>query len=168
MTSILLVRPSALGDVCRTVPVLASLRRAYPDARIDWLVRDSFIDAVRAHPALDSAIPLERIAYSKQLKRLTLNKFRRWLRDLAAPQYDMAFDCQGLFRSGFLAWASGAPRRVGLSNARELGWLWLNEALLRGLGAPRGRPHAPGHPAIRDRTHPRHAALHRPRAPCIC
>ena len=132
MTSILLVRPSALGDVCRTVPVLVSLRRAYPDARIDWLVRDSFIDAVRAHPALTSAIPLERVAYSQQLKRLTLNKFRRWLRDLAAPQYDMAFDCQGLFRSGFLAWASGAPRRVGLSNARELGWLWLNERYYAG------------------------------------
>lgn len=127
MTSILLVRPSALGDVCRTVPVLVSLRRAYPDARIDWLVRKEFIDAIRAHPALTSAIPLERSAFSQQLKRLTVNKFRRWLQHLAAPGYDMVFDSQGLFRSGFLAWASGAERRVGLSNARELGWIWLNE-----------------------------------------
>ena len=34
---ILIIRPSALGDVCRTVPVLASLRRAFPDARIEWV-----------------------------------------------------------------------------------------------------------------------------------
>jgi heptosyltransferase-1/heptosyltransferase-2 len=127
MTSILLVRPSALGDVCRTVPVLVSLRRAYPDARIDWLVRDSLMDAVKAHPDLTSAVPLQRVAFSEQLKRLTVNKFRRWLKNLAEPGYDMVFDCQGLFRSGFFAWASGAPRRVGLSNARELGWIWLNE-----------------------------------------
>ncbi|VAX41988.1 hypothetical protein MNBD_PLANCTO03-58, partial [hydrothermal vent metagenome] len=29
---ILLIRPSALGDVCRTVPLLVSLKYAYPEA----------------------------------------------------------------------------------------------------------------------------------------
>ena len=41
--NILLVRPSALGDVCRSVPVLASLGRAFPSARIDWLVQPEFM-----------------------------------------------------------------------------------------------------------------------------
>src|SRR5690606_13157489 len=31
------------------------------------------------------------------------------------------------FRSGFFAWATRAPRRVGFANARELGWLGLTE-----------------------------------------
>ena len=51
--SILIVRPSALGDVCRTVPVLASLRAKWPDARTGWLVQDNFAEAVSAHPCLD-------------------------------------------------------------------------------------------------------------------
>ena len=42
-----LIKPSALGDVCRTTPVLASLRDAFPLARIDWLVHEAFTDAIR-------------------------------------------------------------------------------------------------------------------------
>ncbi len=127
MTSILLIRPSALGDVCRTVPVLVSLRQAYPDAKIDWLIRDTFADAVRSHPALNGIVEMKRRQFSDQLKRLQFRDFRRWMADLSSRRYDIALDCQGLFRSGFFAWASGAPRRIGLSNAREFGWIWLNE-----------------------------------------
>ena len=35
---ILLIKPSALGDVVHTLPVLAKLRARYPEARIDWLI----------------------------------------------------------------------------------------------------------------------------------
>ena len=35
---ILLIKPSALGDVIHAVPVLVKLRRRYPDARINWLL----------------------------------------------------------------------------------------------------------------------------------
>ena len=53
---ILIVRPSALGDVCRTVGVLVSLRQAFPAARIDWAVQEEFAPAIRAHPALDEVV----------------------------------------------------------------------------------------------------------------
>src|SRR5437763_17141743 len=53
---ILIIRPSALGDVCRSVPVLASLRRAYPEAEIDWLVQDTFAPAIEHHAALTGVI----------------------------------------------------------------------------------------------------------------
>jgi len=35
---ILLIKPSALGDVVHTIPVLVKLRARYPRARIDWLI----------------------------------------------------------------------------------------------------------------------------------
>ena len=57
---ILIVRPSALGDVCRTVPVLVSLRRAFGRAQIDWLVQAQFADAITAHPALDRIVTFPR------------------------------------------------------------------------------------------------------------
>jgi heptosyltransferase-1 len=125
--SILLIRPSALGDVCRTVPVLASLRAAYPGARIDWLVQDTFADAVAAHPALTSVIPFERANLGRELASGKPGSTIELVRRLRATRYDLVIDAQGLFRSGLLALATGAPRRVGYSNAQELGWLGYTE-----------------------------------------
>lgn len=124
---ILLIRPSALGDVCRTVPVLASLKRAWPDAEIDWLVQDDFVDAIRAHPALRRAVPFPRRGLGQDLKRGRLREPLEWLRNLRRERYDLVLDAQGLFRSGFLARATGARRRVGHRAARELAWLFYTD-----------------------------------------
>jgi lipopolysaccharide heptosyltransferase I len=124
---ILIIRPSALGDVCRSAPVLASLRRAYPRAEIDWLVQDTFAPAVEHHAALSGVVKFPRAGLGRDLKRGRIGAVVRWLRGLRGRRYDLALDCQGLARSGFFAWASGAARRVGYANARELGWVWLNE-----------------------------------------
>lgn len=116
---ILIVRPSALGDVCRTVPALVSLRRAYPNARIDWVVRDQFREAIEAHPDLDEVIPFPRARFARWWKPTVLNDLRRWLHDLRTRQYDLVFDLQGLGRSGLIAWATRSPRRIGFRTARE-------------------------------------------------
>jgi ADP-heptose:LPS heptosyltransferase len=41
------------------------------------------------------------------------------VRDLRRRKYDLVFDLQGLFRSGFLSRVSGAPLRYGEAGARE-------------------------------------------------
>ena len=119
---VLVVRPSALGDVARTVPCLVTLRAAMPDARIDWLVQDSFIDVVRHHPMLDHAVAFPR----KDFQGLRGLRAFHWTRILKQNRYDIALDLQGLFRSAWLTWRSGARKRVGFANARELGWLFYN------------------------------------------
>jgi heptosyltransferase I len=124
--SILLIRPSALGDVCRTAPVLASLRRAYPEARIDWLVQDSFVAAIEHHPGLSGVVAFPRRALGEAVRRGRIGALRGFLRTLRQPRYEMVLDCQGLFRSGFFAWWTGARQRIGYANAREGGWLGLN------------------------------------------
>jgi heptosyltransferase-1 len=124
---ILLIRPSALGDVCRSVPAIVSLRRAYPGAHIDWLVQDSFADAVRFHPGLTGIVPFSRTSMGRALLGGRPGQLIALVRLLRTARYDMVYDLQGLFRSGFFARATGAPRRVGYADARELGWLGLNE-----------------------------------------
>jgi lipopolysaccharide heptosyltransferase I len=124
---ILIVRPSALGDVCRTVPVLVSLRHAFPAARIDWLVRDGFADAIAAHPALDGVVPFPRSRFSGWWRSVTVaREALGWLRDLGRRRYDLVIDCQGLGRSGLFTRATRAARRVGFRGARELAWLGYN------------------------------------------
>jgi ADP-heptose:LPS heptosyltransferase len=124
----LIIRPSALGDVCRSVPVLVTLRAAFPKARIDWLVQDSFAEAVASHPMLSGVVKFPRGAVG--LGKLVGSEGRAalvgFLGSLRSPRYDMVVDAQGLGRSGFFAWWTGASRRVGYANAREVGWLGLN------------------------------------------
>jgi len=120
---ILIIRPSALGDVCRSVPLLATLRRAHPGAAIDWLVRDDFQDAVTAHPDLTRVVPFPRREFGRALKRLNPRPALGWLASLRRARYDLVIDAQGLARSGIFAWATRAPTRVGDAHARELAWL---------------------------------------------
>lgn len=126
---ILIIRPSALGDVCRSVPVLVSLRRAYPAATIDWLVQDTFVDAVRHHPDLDSVVPFPRGLLGRTSRRGNLFPSLRWMNARLKPKrrYDLVIDAQGLFRSGLFAWWTGSGRRVGYSNAAELGGLFYTD-----------------------------------------
>lgn len=117
---ICLIRPSALGDVCRTVPVLVSLRAAWPEAQIDWLVQDSFAAAIEAHPALSGIIVFPRAYFGKfgrSWKATT--DFVDWASDLRRRRYDLVIDCQGLARSALFTACTRAPRRVGYARARE-------------------------------------------------
>src|SRR5690349_12966590 len=124
---ILIVRPSALGDVCRTVPVLASLRRAFPKAAIDWVVQEEFIPAVAAHPAVSELISFPRSRFAHWWRSPGCwPEIWRWFRSIRRRKYDLVVDCQGLGRSGLITFESKARHRVGLRSAREMAWLAYN------------------------------------------
>lgn len=123
---VLIVRPSALGDVCRTVPLLASLKAHWPQAEIDWLVQDGFAAAISAHPALTAVVPFPRMGFKQWYRPRAARSALAWVGALAERKYDVVIDAQGLFRSGLFAWATRAKVRVGFRNARELGWLGCN------------------------------------------
>ncbi len=133
---ILLIRPSALGDVFRSVPVAASIARAFPGVPLDWVVQTEFVDAVRAHPAVDRVIPFPR----RELAGFW-NPFGGWQRTARflgtlRNGYDLAIDAQGLARSGAMAIFSGARTRVGFADAREFGWIGLNRRTRVAKGLP--------------------------------
>ncbi len=124
---VLIIRPTALGDVSRTVPALVTLRRGMPLAHIDWLVRDEFADVIRSHPDLNGIIGFPRsrfasVAFNPRVASETL----AWFGDLHRRRYDLVIDLQGLLRSGLFTWITRAPRRVGYAGAREFGWLGYN------------------------------------------
>ncbi|MDP7004612.1 MAG: glycosyltransferase family 9 protein [Phycisphaerales bacterium] len=118
---ILFIRPSALGDVCRSVPVIASLKQKWPNSTIDWLVQDSLAAAISDHPALSNVLRFPR----QQLKRWYLPngflKTRRFLKELRLNKYDLVLDGQGLGRSGLFSLATRSPIRIGFATAREGG-----------------------------------------------
>jgi len=122
ISRILIIRPSALGDVCRSLPLAAECKRLMPHAAVHWLVQDSFADAVSAHPCIDEVVLFARNRLKDGLgaKRTVLTDLARTLR---RNQYDLVIDAQGLLRSGLMAWATRAPMRIGHAEAREGAWL---------------------------------------------
>lgn len=120
---ILFIRPSALGDVCRSVPVVASLHAAYPESAIDWLVQTEFADAISSHPSVSEAIAFPRKTLSRWYTPDGFASLKNLISDLRAKKYDLVIDGQGLGRSGLLSFVTGSSRRIGLKNAREFGWI---------------------------------------------
>ena len=53
---ILLIKPSALGDIVQALPVLTGLKRQWPEAEIDWIVNDTLAEIMEGHPALRRVI----------------------------------------------------------------------------------------------------------------
>jgi len=54
--TILLLRLRLIGDVVFTTPIVAALRRAYPQARISYLVEPAAAPIVAGNPLLDEVI----------------------------------------------------------------------------------------------------------------
>ena len=124
---ILLVKPSSLGDVVHTLPVLHGLRERYPDARIDWLIAPPFAPLIEHHPDLSGVVPFDRGRFGRIGRSLKVTgEFRVFLRELRATRYDLVLDLQGLFRTGFMAWATRSPVRIGFREAREGAWVFYN------------------------------------------
>lgn len=117
---ILIIKPSAIGDVVHTLPMLSLLRNRFPTAHIAWMVTPVCAGLLEGHPLLDEVILFDRKQLAISLKNLAgivaLARFRRALR---LAKFDLVLDFQGLFRSGFFAGATRAPMRVGFANARE-------------------------------------------------
>lgn len=115
-----LIKPSALGDVVQTLPVLSALRRRYPQAHLSWVVNRTYAPLLGGHPDGVELIPVDRRAKGRSRWRGFVQLARR----LRSGKFDLVCDLQGLLRSGVMAALTGAPRRVGLSSARE-GSAWF-------------------------------------------
>ncbi len=106
---ILLIKPSSLGDIVHAMPTCAAIRRAYPKARLTWLVKREWAGLVERIDGVDRVWPVE-------------STFKGWLSEvplLRAERFDLVVDLQGLFRSAAIGWLSGSPLLVGFANGRE-------------------------------------------------
>jgi heptosyltransferase I len=121
---ILIIKPSSLGDVVLALPTVSLIRRRFPEAHITWLINDSFASLLQHCPVIDEVLPFERERFRSLWQ---LPRFFGFVTMLRKKQFDVVVDLQGLLRSGLMSWATRAPHRVGLSDAREGARLFYNE-----------------------------------------
>ena len=162
---ILLLRLGAVGDVIRTLPCLAALRRTFPEARLAWVVEAASSTLLPGKPWLDEVIIFPRkalgpAAFARNSTR-AFHEMRTFFSALRNFRPDIALDFQGSAKSSLIGWSSCAPVRIGFGpgSSREgsfllnnshvkpssprLNRVWKNLELLRPLGIDKGPPEFP-------------------------
>lgn len=119
MNNILIIKPSALGDVIQTTCVLPVIKQNFPNTKISWFVFSQNQDIVLDHPLIDKVFTLPRPS-SIQAKLQLIKQLRQ-------AKFDTVIDFQGLLRSALIAFLSGCKRRIGFANAREMAPLFYTE-----------------------------------------
>lgn len=125
MTKVLIVRRDNIGDLICTLPLIASIRKLYPNARIDLLVNSYCAPVVANNPDVDHVYIYTKAkhkeagesAFGVYLKRFLLTLKLRWLR------YDWVVLANVGYLPRPLRWAKqiGAKRVIGFVDADNLG-----------------------------------------------
>lgn len=130
MQSLLVIKPSSLGDIVHALQVVQVLARERPDCRITWVVRERFAGLVQAAPFVHEAVIFRR--------RDGWRAFLHLLRQLRGRHFDAVWDMQGLMRSGLMTAAARAPVKWGRCDSREGAGFFYN----RRVNLPEGAgPH---------------------------
>jgi len=103
--SVLIVKPSSLGDIVHTLPSVHLLKKAWPHVKITWIVNPEFAPLLAENPDLAGTFIFPRKGFGGIAGPL---KLCEWLRQLSRIKPDLALDFQGLLRSALFARVSGA------------------------------------------------------------
>ncbi|HXQ70348.1 MAG TPA: glycosyltransferase family 9 protein [Pyrinomonadaceae bacterium] len=115
---VLIVKLGSIGDIVHTLPALAALRAAMPQAEISWVAERLSSEILKDNPILDRLIEVDTKALRRGLMSgETLRAPRQQLRRLRASAFDIALDFQGLLKSASIARLSGARRVFGYSRS---------------------------------------------------
>jgi heptosyltransferase-1 len=104
----LLIRLGSMGDVIHALPAAGALREAFPAAGIDWAIEPKWQRLLEGNPDISEVIPIDRKSAAGIFGTI---------RKLRATRYDAIIDFQALYKSAILAYASGAPKRIGFQRA---------------------------------------------------
>jgi heptosyltransferase I len=120
--SICLLRLSALGDATHVVPMLRTLRRAWPQVPITWILGKG------EAKLLEGLEDIELIVYDKSAGWAGVGELRRQLR---GRKFEVLLQMQLALRANLLSAAVAAERRIGYDHRRskEGHSLFINERI---------------------------------------
>jgi heptosyltransferase I len=132
LSSLLIVRLSAMGDIIHTLPAAVMLRQAFPAATLGWLIEERWSELLctlrypRSGPRSTERPLIDRVHTINLAEwRRALFSFKTWqqvavgLSELRGIHYDAVIDFQGAIRSALLARWSGASAIYGGAQPRE-------------------------------------------------
>lgn len=114
--SVCILRLSALGDICHTVPILNTLRHEWPDTRFTWIVGS--LEA----KLLDGLPGVELVVFDKGKGWRAYNRLRH---DIGDRRFSILLHMQMALRASIASLFIHAPIRVGFDRKRAHDMQWL-------------------------------------------
>jgi heptosyltransferase-1 len=104
MESILIIRPSSLGDIVHALAVVADVHAARPELAIDWVAEEAFAPLVQLHPGVRRTIPVALRRWRRHLSGAqTWREFAAFRRELRRDRYRAVIDLQEQVKGAVLA-----------------------------------------------------------------
>ena len=121
---ILFIRLSAIGDIVMASGLPSSIKQSYSQhgepVELTWLVEAPYVALVSSHTHVDHVIAWPKNEWRALLKAKkywalfkTIKAFRKQLRE---KNFKVAIEAQGLLKSAFFAYISGASQRIGFKS----------------------------------------------------
>lgn len=95
-----------IGDVLVSSIICNNLRRAYPDAKIDYLVYESTTPVLEGNPNIDTIIRFE------EKHRNSKRELLKLALEIRANNYDLLIDAYSKLESWLIVLLSGAKRKI--------------------------------------------------------
>lgn len=108
---ICIVKLSAMGDIIHAMVALQFIKKALPDARIDWVVERSFADVLKNNPHIDNILEVNLKSLKKQKSKIFAQV--SILKSYSKNNYDLIIDAQGLLKSAIVSRIIGAKVIAG-------------------------------------------------------
>jgi heptosyltransferase I len=120
--SLCLIRLSAIGDTCHTVPVVRAIQDAWPSTKLTWIVG-------RIEHSLLAG--LEGVEFAVLDKARGLRGYAAVRRALAGRKFDALLHMHASTRANIVSTLVRAPLRIGFdrARARDQQWLFTNTKL---------------------------------------
>ena len=106
MNRILVIQTAFLGDVILMTPVVSELKRLYPSATIDVLVKKGNESLLNNHPDISEVFVFNKTEGKWKAMRSLIRQFRK-------TKYDLAINLHRFASSGIITWLSGAREKYG-------------------------------------------------------
>lgn len=133
---ILIVKPSALGDIVHSLPFLNAIKDCFADAEIHWVVGRGLEGLLANHPQITRLWVIDKTMWKKLSRfKTTIGEMNELFKSLQGERYDLVVDLQGLFRSGFIAAAAKSKRCIGFKEAREGSGMFYTDTVEGGRDA---------------------------------
>ncbi len=116
--SLCLIRLSAIGDCCHTVPVVRTFQSYWPETSITWIIGRT------EHALLEGLSGVEFITYDKRDPR---NSRRAVRRQVAGRRFPLLLHMHPSMRANFISLSVSAKLRLGLGGrVNDYQWLFTN------------------------------------------
>jgi heptosyltransferase I len=114
--TILLVKPSSLGDIIHTLPALRFVKQSFPRSQIYWVANPEWSPLLEGNPDLEGVIRFPRRSFHGLRGMI---RFWQWCQELGKLRADLVLDFQGLLRSALISRSAHSHLVLGLADARE-------------------------------------------------